>query len=107
MNMIKKLALPMMVAGTIGMTMPSQAEPTIIPAYQVAQANNNAAYNGVAKDNERPGMDALDDNVQGPADRNDADPSTFDATFWVLMALLAVGVVAMIIVATRRRATAH
>ncbi len=118
MNFVKKLALPLFVAGSIGMSMPSaQAEPTIIP-YQMAQADPNGMelqksdlgngdrnHSGVVDEKDDVGVRSLGDNTNDMADGNDSETNTFNATFWFLMALLSVGIVAMIIVATRRRTT--
>lgn len=143
MNSLKKLMLPILVAGSVGMTMPAvMAEPTVIP-FRLAQVDydskpgigdtdlNNNGVNDMSNDGktvtgnvdrdrnpgmgdsdlnnngrtDRPGMSSLDDNVSGPADTDDAEPQTYDATFWVLMALLAIGIIAMVIAATRRRTT--
>ncbi|MEZ0368890.1 MAG: hypothetical protein ACAI44_07365 [Candidatus Sericytochromatia bacterium] len=56
--------------------------------------------------NKDPGVASLGDNVDNYNDLNDPndkDPKTFDATFWMLLALLAVGIVAMILAAARKR----
>ncbi|MEZ0373085.1 MAG: hypothetical protein ACAI44_28600 [Candidatus Sericytochromatia bacterium] len=76
--------------------------------------NNDNLYNSKPLDsdgrNKDPGMASLGDNVDNYNDRNDpndTDPKTFDATFWMLLTLLAVGIVAMIMAAARKRSTVH
>lgn len=125
MKSLKKFTLPLIMAscmlGFAGQA--AMAEPTIIPAFQIAAdpgldpngmelrksdlGNGDDNHSGIVDSKDAPGVQALGDNTNDMADANDSDTQTFNTTLWVLLAIVAVGAVAFAMTVFRRQSTSH
>lgn len=120
MSRIQKLALPALIAcglslgGTAVMAAPAQQQ----PVYQLAaneslelqktdRGDGDRNHSGVVDKQDPVGVNTLGDNTNDGIDNDDSENSTFNATFWVLMAIVLLGVAAAVIFATRRRTSVN
>lgn len=114
MKKLNNILLPMMLVAGLS-TATGVSASTLNDTYQVAAVaqegmelhktempNGDNNMNGKVDSQDSIGLKTLGDNTNDGYDANDSDDRTFDATFWVLLSILLIGIAGIIAYFVRR-----